>query len=64
MAGRPNKNQMAGQRGGERRNQYCNGGDDMCLPRYNAANVGTLWKTKKKWERRMNWSIRRKRNRS
>lgn len=56
----PNKNQMAGQRG-DTRNKYCNGGEEMCLPKYNAANVGAMWKTKKKHEGKIRWGIKSKR---
>lgn len=58
------KNQMAGKRGGNRRNKYCNGGDHECLPRYNASNVGAMWKIRGKYSNKghkgLDYSIRRK----
>jgi hypothetical protein len=60
-----NKNQLAGQRGGEARNEYCNGGDKDCLRRHNAANCGAMWKTKGKWSEQspkaLNFGIKHKR---
>lgn len=53
-----NKNQMAGKRGGDARNKYCNGGEENSLGRYNGANVGALWKTKSK--HKLKWKIKRK----
>lgn len=54
-----NKNQMVGQRGNVR-NEICNGGEPGCLRKYNAANVGAMWKTKKKHEGRLSWGIKSK----
>jgi len=41
-----NKNQLAGKRGGEARNEEMNGGIHGCLRKYNASNVGANWKVK------------------
>lgn len=60
-----NKNQLAGQRGGDARNAYCNGGDKDCLPKHNASNCGAMWKTKGKYRpgqrKAINFNIRSKR---
>lgn len=58
-----NKNQLAGQRGGAARNEMFNGGIHDCCKKYNAANVGSHWRSSKKWERKF-WtqSIKRKKN--
>lgn len=58
-----NKNQMAGQRGGEARNKALNGGIDGCLPKYNAANGGAHWRVKnRKGRKQLNWGIKSKKH--
>lgn len=55
MARRVNKNQMAGKRGAGASAWYLP--DRDCLRRYNYSN-GAGWKTAKKWERKLSFSIK------
>ena len=55
------KNQLAGVRGLTNRNEEMNGGIHDCLRKYNSANVGAMWKTRKKnGKEALIWKIKRK----